>query len=434
MTGCAIVGALAAVAYATQRPARAEHEAAPRATAVELAGVALVDSYQTTRAYTGTTRAPRAVDLGFPLGGELAEVLVRDGQVVAAGEVIARLDLRGLRARLAQLEAARRAAEAELAELRAGPRPQTIAAARARLRGARARLALADLELKRREQLRQAAVVAEQELDAARHSRDAQAAEVEALAAQLEELEAGTRPERLNAAEARLAELVARLSQLAVEERDRVLRAPFAGTVGSVSADPGAVLAAGQPVARVVERAPLEAWVGVPPTQVASLSPGSAQTLLWGERPCRARVSALLPELDPITRTRTVILTLEEAPAALTAEQIVRLVVTEAVPAQGAWLPLAALSRGERDVWTCFVAEGQPLRARRALLRVVHTEPERALVAGLQPGWRVVQSGAHRLVSGQRLEAAQQPAQQPARLEPSQPAGQLATAQPEAAQ
>lgn len=404
--GLLCVGGLVGLSVAAL-PADGQEAAPPgRATPVEVLVAEPVSAYVTTRAYTGRLRPTRAEDLAFVLGGELREVRVSEGQVVAQGEVLARLDRRRLDAQRARLEAAHRAAEARLAELRAGPRKETIAAARARVAAADAQLALAKVKEARRRELFDAGVVTREELDEFRHLREARLAERDALARTLDELLAGTRQEQIAAGEASVAELAAQLGELRVEAEDRALRAPYAGTVGAVVAEEGAILQAGMPVLRFVERAPLEAWVGVPPGQVGPLARGSEQLLLCEGRPLAATVSALLPELDPVTRTRTVVLALREAGAPVVPEQVVRLVVRERHDAPGVWLPLSALSEGEREVWTCFVLEeGQGgLRTRRSLLQVLAVEPERALVSGLAAGERVVASGAHRLVAGQLVE------------------------------
>jgi RND family efflux transporter MFP subunit len=408
LTGC-LGGAGLAVALAAggaladSRPGTPEAQVLP----VELASVQPVDSYTTTRAYSGRLRSPRALDLAFPLAGELSQVRVSEGSRVTRGEVIATLDLRGLAARRARLAASLAGARARLAELRAGPRRETIAAARARLAAAKAQLDLWAAKARRRESLRRAGVVHDEELEEVRHTHRAQTAQVEVTRRLLAELEAGTRPEQVAAGKARVDELQAGLAQLAVEEDDRTLRAPYSGTVGAVHAEEGAVLAAGKPVLRFVERAALEAWVGVPPAQVGPAVVGSSQLLLVEGREVQAEVKALLPELDPVTRTRTVVLTLPaDQPDAL-AGQIVRLVLSDHVQERGTWLPLSALSKGEREVWTCFVLadEEQGPVVRRALVRVLHVEPERVFVDGLTAGEHVVVSGSHRLVPGQRVSA-----------------------------
>ncbi|RME38459.1 MAG: HlyD family efflux transporter periplasmic adaptor subunit [Thermoflexia bacterium] len=72
------------------------------------------------------------------VGGRVAEVLVDEGDPVAIGQVLVRLDDALLRARREEAEAAVAAARANLARVRAGARPAEIAAARAALAQAEA--------------------------------------------------------------------------------------------------------------------------------------------------------------------------------------------------------------------------------------------------------------------------------------------------------
>lgn len=78
--------------------------------------------------------------LSFPTGGTVAEVLVEEGDAVAAGQVIARLDPAAKAVSLARAEAQLKAAEARLQDLRDGPRQEEIDAAEAQLRQAQAQL------------------------------------------------------------------------------------------------------------------------------------------------------------------------------------------------------------------------------------------------------------------------------------------------------
>jgi membrane fusion protein, multidrug efflux system len=75
--------------------------------------------YTVTRRFTGQIEAAARTDLGFELGGRITEVLVEEGDVVASGTVLARLDTSALIPERAALEAelAALAADAELARL-----------------------------------------------------------------------------------------------------------------------------------------------------------------------------------------------------------------------------------------------------------------------------------------------------------------------------
>lgn len=82
----------------------------------------------------------RQAALAFAAGGVVAEVRAVEGQEVQAGAVLARLRSERAAALVARAEAEVRRAEARLAELRAGPRPAELHRAEAAVAAARARL------------------------------------------------------------------------------------------------------------------------------------------------------------------------------------------------------------------------------------------------------------------------------------------------------
>src|SRR5581483_5576113 len=82
----------------------------------------------------------RRAALSFEIAGTIAEVLVKEGDTIAAGQVIARLDRATRAVNLARAEAQLKAAEARLQDLTDGPRREEIDAAEAQLRQAQAQL------------------------------------------------------------------------------------------------------------------------------------------------------------------------------------------------------------------------------------------------------------------------------------------------------
>lgn len=79
--------------------------------------------------------------LSFAQAGELAELLVKEGDTLKAGDVIARLSVPELQANLAQKQAAVKVAEAGLAQLSAPPRAEDVQAAQEAVTAAEARVA-----------------------------------------------------------------------------------------------------------------------------------------------------------------------------------------------------------------------------------------------------------------------------------------------------
>ena len=84
--------------------------------------------------------------LGFDAAGEVIEVLVEEGDVVAPDDVLVRLDEVNAQLAVKQAEADLAVAEAQLALLEAGAQPEEIAAAEARLMAAEAAVEQADAE------------------------------------------------------------------------------------------------------------------------------------------------------------------------------------------------------------------------------------------------------------------------------------------------
>jgi RND family efflux transporter MFP subunit len=89
------------------------------------------------------------------------------------------------------------------------------------------------------------------------------------------------------------------------------LTAPFDGVVSARSADPGDLAAPGQPVLVIEDTGAREIVVGVPAGWAASLTSGRAVTALVGadETPVGARIAAVVPSADPLSRTVEVRLT-----------------------------------------------------------------------------------------------------------------------------
>ncbi|MDM7952333.1 MAG: hypothetical protein QUV07_03830 [Cyanobium sp. CZS 25K] len=153
--------------------------------------------------------------------------------------------------------------------------------------------------------------------------------------------------------------------------------------------------------------------MGVPPSVVAGLSPGERHPVTVGDRQLPGTISALLPELDAASRRATVVLRLPAAdlPVGATA----RLSLQRRERGEGFWLPTDALVAAERGLWSVYVLappgtsgpQDQGRQVARRLVELLHSEGDRSLVRGtLRPGEQVIAAGTHRVVPGQRVQAA----------------------------
>lgn len=109
---------------------------------------------------------------------------------------------------------------------------------------------------------------------------------------------------------AELAQAVEQLNRANIDLRDAVVRAPYAGVVTAKSTEVGAYVGVGSPVVTLVNQDTLEIEAQVPTNRLGGLQPGAElQIALDDGTRHKAVVRAVVPEENPLTRTRAVRLT-----------------------------------------------------------------------------------------------------------------------------
>jgi HlyD family secretion protein len=201
------------------------------------------------------------VHVAAKVGGRLTSFAVEEGDRVAAGQVLARLDTTDTALSLAQARAERGQAAAELALRRAGPSKEEIAQLAAEVSGARAELAGAERDLERMQALLDRGSGTTKARDDARTRRDVAAAHLKAAREALARAVAGTRHEEIAAAAARVAATDARAAQLEQQIRDASVVAPLSGTVSEKVAQQGELVQPGSPLCVLTDLA--HAWLTV---------------------------------------------------------------------------------------------------------------------------------------------------------------------------
>jgi RND family efflux transporter MFP subunit len=203
----------------------------------------------------GIAAPVRRATLSTKLMGAVTEVLVREGDRVRAGQVLARVDARDIAAKRAQ--AAAGVAEAEAVRADAVTQAQRFRALYADSAAARAQLDAAETGLARAE------------------------AAVATGRAALRELDA-----------------VGAYAQL---------RAPFAGAVTRRYVDPGAFAAPGAPLVDVEDDSRLRITVMVAPAAAAPLRPGATLQGTVERRAVEARIEGVAPAAGALYRINAVV-------------------------------------------------------------------------------------------------------------------------------
>lgn len=411
---------LVAIGFGASRlltPSGGQEEAphAPRPLPVTTATMALESSVAMERRFTGAITARRTSDLSFEGSGRVIEILVDDGDAVATGDVLARLDTAVLAAQRAEIASKKARLGAQLAELVAGPREETITAARADIQALEGQLALGILLRDRREPLVAKGTISSEQLDTARTEVSTVTAQINAARARLAELENGTRAEVLAAQRGAVGEVDAALAAIDVSIDKATLKAPYAGRIAARMVDEGAIVSQTFPSTAftIVESDALEARVGVPPDLAAAIATGATEAILEVRGRAVAALSrVVLPTVDAGTRTVTVVFAIDPGPAdglGLRPGDIATLSITVTRPETGAWVPLSALAESTRGLWSLYrtvQGEGGQRIAERVEVEVLHVKDGLAFVRGtLIADSEIIVSGAHRLVPGQSVEA-----------------------------
>jgi multidrug resistance efflux pump len=221
------------------------------------------------------------VRLGSKVGGRVADVLVSEGDLVQAGQVLVRFEAPELEAQRQQVVAKLQSMEAELLRAKNGPRPEEIRQAKSELDMAQADVEQTRQEFARSERLIHQGGTDRSEYDTARANRDRALGRLNSARARLDLLYAGTRAEEITDAEAKVAEMRGRLGELDANLREAVVRAPERALVEVLGVRKGDLVPPNQAIIRVLRADDLWVRVYVPETQLGKIRLGqSAQVTI----------------------------------------------------------------------------------------------------------------------------------------------------------
>jgi RND family efflux transporter MFP subunit len=311
-------------------------------------------TYQPARRYVGAVEPWVEAKVGPQLVSAYVDtVLVRPGDVVKRGQVIATLDCRDVSA----------ANQAVAMQARAIAAQQQASAS----------------EAARTASLLNGKFVSQNEVD--QKQADATSKQAQMLAVQ------------------------AQATGTSLQVNDCVLRAPFDGEIGRRDVDPGAFVRPGVSIATVVDRRTLRVTAEIPEDDFAAVAPGTPVRLhfLTTGKDLAATISRRAPAADPGTRTTHIEIDVPDPQREIPAWTTAEISLDVGTPAPATAVPLiAATVRGRKA--SVFVAQDGV-----AHLEVVKLLGERAgmlyVDPSLVPGTHVVTEGRGLLDDKDRVTA-----------------------------
>ena len=360
LAGLAVLGG-GAFAWSSNRPA-AQQASATKATtaerpleliAAELHTVKprrLVDTVR----FTGTTQPIDQTIVKARVAGRLAEVLVREGDKVTKGQLLARFEATELQAKVNERQSAVDAARAD------------------------ARWTTRDRADK--EQLASRNIVSQSAADQARSAAESKSSMVAVAEAQLE---------------------VAR-KNLA----DAEVTAPFDGVVGERLANQGESLPIDGKILALLDTSHVEITAQMPAADVVRLRVGqSAVATLegFGDKPFSGRITRISPTTQAGSRSIPVYVEIVDRNEGLRGGLFGTGTVTIAEVPQALALPAAALRKDDTGAFVLAVADSQLLRTPVEVVRT-WSRGELVEVKGLQEGQVIVAAPLPGLKAGQKVK------------------------------
>ena len=437
----------------------------PPGVSVKLATVA-TKTVQDSTVFVGTLESPRFVTVKPQVEGRIVQILAKEGDRVQQGQPIIALQSDDAQSLLQQRQAALQQANANLALLKAGTRPEQIAQARATLAQAQSRLTdarsgseleaiaqaeaqivsaqsaidLAQSRVNRyailvkqgavsrdsyagyvNEQRNAAAllVVAQRRLGQLRQTRTADinsfSATVNQQQQNLQQQLNGSRPQEIAQAQAQVSQAAAQVRSAQVQLKYAKVLAPFTGTVGDIPLKVGDYAAKGDALTTLTKNDSFDLNLAIPLDRAKQLRAGTSVELLdaTGKSIEIGKVGFIAPNATADSQTILAKANFANSSGRLLNRQSVQArVIWDKRP--GILIPVTAVSRlgGKTFVFVSDAGKQSPdgkssLVARQQPVELGAIEGANYQVTqGLKPGEKIVTSGLLNLNNGTPIEIA----------------------------
>jgi len=369
---------------------------------------------------TGSLVADETSDVAPKTAGKVVNVSVNVGQFVGQGKVIAKLDERDARLRLAEANAnvAQAIAGVRQAEARLGLSPNgtfsaatipEVRAANANYEQVLAELRQAEANEKRYRELVETGDVPMVTYETFRTTRDTARARLN-NARQQQEAALNTARQSNQAIKSAQAAVDAARTQIGIAEQaiaDTVIRAPFSGFISNRPVAVGEFVTSASVIATILRTNPIKIQIQVAEANIPFVSIGrgiSMQVDAYQDRKFGGTVTAVNPAIDPTSRSAIVEALIENGDNALRSGMFATVQITREGGSTGVFVPKAAVynDQSTQSYRVFVIQEGV------AKLRVVQLGTEEndtmQIVSGVNADETVAVSNLAQLYEGAKVQ------------------------------
>lgn len=287
-TGVTVIGALSALIHVqSNKPARHSTDNQDRHFVVATGRI------------EGLTKE---VEFRPEITGRVAEILVAEGEEVASGQVLLRIDNKQYLYELALANAELNLAEAQLQRLVNGARKEERVEANAKYLARRAQLEQAQIELRRIEELWQNQAVSAQDHDDKRLTVVSLQADVEGMKARADLVNSEARDDEVKMADARVSAARAKLELANVELQRTEMKSPIKGKILQVNPRQGDLIGPDSPgsVIRITDSSRFRVRAFIEELHAPLIRVGMKALVhidAWPGREFEGRVASLSPRM-----------------------------------------------------------------------------------------------------------------------------------------
>lgn len=355
----------------------------------------------------GTVLPWREVIITPKIAGKIEKILVKEGDFVKEGDLLVKLEQTDFILGLKQAEAALATAQANLANLLAGTRPEKIEQAKAALHQAEANLANAEKEYERIKRLAAIEAVAPRQLDAVTAQYESALAQVKQAKEQLAMLQRGPTKEEIEVAKAQVKQAEATVAIAQNYLRDSLIKAPFSGFITARFVDEGVQVytTPKTDIMKLTDVSRVKIEAPIPERYYERLKIGTKAQIKIDALPCEifsGRVSRIIPEVNQISRNFKVEIDLPNPKFRLKSGMFANIVLAVGEKETLAVSRDVLITDQVTGVSYAFVIEGNQAIQRKLTLG------ERSgvlieVLAGLKEGEKLVIKGQTRLKPGSKV-------------------------------
>jgi RND family efflux transporter MFP subunit len=357
--------------------------------------------------YPGTVQAWATTQLASEVDGRVDALLFQEGQYIRKGTPLVKIRVEPLIIQRDLAKAEKKLVEARLEELNTGTRPETIEAAKSAVVQFKARVRLADNELKRTQKLYKDGVLSLDEFDKADAQAQAARAELEERQSILNELVAGPRAEKMKQEEANLKAAEARIQMIQDNINRATLYAPFHGYIVKKETEVGQWLEQGDPAVSMIRSRPLKVEIHVPQFQFNRIKIGSSAKVILesyetsdGHQTFKGTVIEKIRSGDPVSRTFPIRIKVTKTDSQLAPGMLVRVELKPGKKkGKTLFVPKDAIVRSPREttVWVVREDKDKTMKAHKVVVQTGRLE--KSLIAIHFKG-RAIKSGDWVVVQG----------------------------------